>query len=85
MGGHSQIGALRLLHLLVVHHEELLLEITSERWRVTSGSLGSIFYFFIVTSLVISVPGFALTTLDTGLSIDSNAVVANHEKQSPQT
>ena len=32
MGGHSEIGAQRLVHLLIVHHEELLLEITSERW-----------------------------------------------------
>ena len=85
MGGHSQIGTQRLLHSLIVHHEELLLEIIGERQWATSSGLGSIFYFFIVTSLVISVPGFALTTLDTGLSIDSNAVVANHEKQSPQT
>ena len=84
MGGHSQIGARRLLHLLVVHHEELLLEITSERWWVTSGSLGGIFCFFIVTSLAISVPGFVLTTLNTGFSIDSNAVVANHKKLSPK-
>ena len=71
MGGHSQIGARRLLHLLVVHHEELLLEITSEGWWVTSGSLGGIFCFFIATSLAISVPGFALTALDIGFSIDS--------------
>ena len=82
VGGHSQIGARRLLHLLVVHHEELLLEITSERWRLTSGSLGGIFYFFIAMSLAISIPGFTLTVLDTSFSIDSNAVVANHEKLS---
>ena len=84
MGGHSQIGAQRLLHLLVVHHEELLLEITSERWRLTSGSLGGIFYFFIAMSLAISIPGFTLTVLDTSFSIDSNAVVANHKKLSPK-
>ena len=48
------------------------------------GGLGSIFYFFITTSLAISVPGFALTVLDTGFSIDSNAVMANHEKLSPK-
>ena len=70
--------------MLVVYHEELLLEITSKRGRVTSGSLGGIFCFFIATSLAISVPGFVLTALDTGFSIDSNAVVANHEKPSPK-
>ena len=85
MGGHNQISAQRLLHLLVVHHEELLLEITSERWWVTFGSLGGIFCFFIAMSLESSVLGFALMVLDTGLSIDSNAIVANHEKLSPQT
>ena len=84
MGGHSQIGARRLLHLLVVHHEELLLEIMGKRWQVTSSSLGGVFCFFIATSLVISVPGFALIVLDTGLSIDSNAIVANHEELSPK-
>jgi len=84
VGGHSQIGARCLLHLLVVHHEELLLEITSERWRVTSGSLGGIFCFFMATSLAISVPGFTLTALDTDFSIDSNTVVANHKKLSPK-
>ena len=84
MGGHSQIGARRLLHLLVVHHEELLLEITSERWWVTSGTLVRIFCFFIMTLLVINVPSFAFMALDTDLSIDSNAVVANHEKLSPK-
>jgi len=85
MGGHSQIGARCLLHLLVVHYEELLLEIMSVRQQATSGSLGDIFYFFIMMSLAISVPGFALTTLDTGFSIDSNTVVANHEKLSSKT
>ena len=30
------------------------------------------------------VPGFALTALDTGFSIDSNAVMANHKKLSPK-
>ena len=84
MGGHSHIGARRLLHSLIVHHEELLLEITGERRRATSGGLGGIFCFFIVMSLVISVPGFVLTALDTGFSIDNNAVVANHEKLSPK-
>ena len=38
-----------------------------------------------MTSLVFSVPGFALTVLDTSFSIDSNAIVANHEKLSPKT
>ena len=85
MGGHSQIGARCLLHLLVVYHEELLLDITGERRRATSGGLGGIFCFFIAMSLAISVLSFELTALDTGLSIDSNAVVANHEKLSPQT
>ena len=85
MGGHSQIGARRLLHSLIVHHEELLLEITGERQRATSGGLGGVFSFFIATSLAISVPGFVLTALDTGLSIDSNVVMANHEKLSPKT
>ena len=83
MGGHSKIGAWRLLHSLIVHHEELLLEITGKRRRATSGGLGGIFCFFIVMSLVISVPIFMLMVLDTGLSIDSNTVVANHEKLSP--
>ena len=68
--------------MLVVHHEELLLEITSERWRVTSGSLDGV--FFIATSLAISVPGFTLTALDTSFSIDSNTVVANHKKLCPK-
>ena len=85
VGGHSQIGARCLLHSLIVHHEELLLEITSERQWATSGGLGGIFCFFIVMSLVISVPIFMLMALDTGLSIDSNVVVANHEKLSPKT
>ena len=85
VGGHSQIGAWRLLHSLIVHHEELLLEIMGERRRATSGSLGGIFCFFIATSLVISVPSFTLMALDTGLSIDSNAIMANHEKLSPKT
>ena len=85
VGGHSQIGARCLLHLLVVYHEELLLDITGERRRATSGGLGGIFCFFIAMSLAISVPGFALMVLDTGFSIDSNAVMANHEKLSPKT
>ena len=83
MGGHSQIGARRLLHSLITHHEKLLLEIADERWWATSGGLGGIFCFFIATSLTNRVLGFALTVLDTGLSIDNNAVVANHEKLSP--
>jgi len=82
VGGHSQIGAWRLLHLLVVHHEELLLEIMSERRRVTSGSLDGV--FFIATPLAIGVFGFTVTALDIGLSIDSNAIVANHEELSPK-
>ena len=52
--------------------------------RVNSSSLGGVFCFFIATSLAISVPSFALTALDTGFSIDSNAVVANHKKLSPK-
>ena len=68
--------------MLVVHHEELLLEITSERRRVTFGSLDDI--FFIVTSLAIGVPSFKFMVLDTGLSIDSDAIVANHEGLSPK-
>ena len=58
MGGHNQIGAWRLLPLLVIHHEELLLEFMSERQWVTAGSLVGVFYFFIMTSLAIDVPGF---------------------------
>ena len=85
MGGHSEINARRLFHLLVVHHEELLMEITSETQQATSGGLGGVFCFFITTSLAISVPGFVLMALDTGFSINSNAVVANHEKLSPKT
>ena len=85
MGGHSQISTWRLLHSLIVHHEELFLEITGKRRWATSHSLGGVFCFFIATSLAISVPGFMLTALDTGLSIDSDAVVANHEKLSPKT
>ena len=77
MGAHSQIGARRLLHSLIVHHEQANSQIAN------SSGLGGIFYFFIVTSLAISVPHFTLTPLDTGLSIDNNAVVANHEKLSP--
>ena len=46
--------------------------------------MDGIFCFFIVMSLVISVPIFMLMVLDTGLSIDSNVVVANHEKLSPK-
>ena len=83
MGGHSQNSAWHLLHSLIVHHEELLLEITGERRQATSGGLGGVFCFFIATSWAISVLGFVLTVLDTGLSIDSNTVVANHEKLSP--
>ena len=83
MGGHSQIGARRLLHLLVVHHEELLLDIMSERRWVTSDSLDGVF-FFIATPLAIDVPGFMFMVLDTGLSIDSNTIVANHEELSPK-
>ena len=81
MGGHSQIGARCLLHLLVVHHEDLLLEITSERRWVTSGSLDGV--FFIATPLAISVLGFTLMVLDTGFSIDNNTVASNREKLSP--
>ena len=62
-----------------------MLEITGERQRATSGGLDGIFCFFIATSLAISVLGFMLMVLDTGLSIDSNVVVANHEKLSPKT
>ena len=85
VGGHSQIGARCLLHSLIIRHEKLLLEITDERRRATSGGLGGVFCFFITTSLTISVLGFTLMVLDTGFSIDSNAVVANHEKLSPLT
>jgi len=49
------------------------------RW-VTSG-----FCFFIMTSLAISVLGLVLAALDTGFSIDSDAVVANHEEFSPKS
>ena len=84
MGGHSQIGARRLVHLLVVHHEELLLKIMGKRWWATSNSLDGVFCFFVAMSLVISVPGFVLTVLDTGFSIDSDAIVANHEELSPK-
>jgi len=56
-----------------------------ERRRATSSGLGGVFCFFIVMSLVISVLVFVLMALDTGLSIDSNVVMANHEKLSPQT
>ena len=84
MGGHSQIGARCLLNLLVIHHKELLLKITGDRRWATSGSLDSVFCFFVAMSLAISVPGFAFMMLDAGLSIDRNAVVANHEKLSPK-
>ena len=84
VGGHSQIGTRCLLHLLIVHHDELQLEIRSERQWVTSGSLDDIFCFFIVMSLAINVPGFMLMSLDTGFSIDSDAIVANHEELSPK-
>ena len=70
--------------MLVVHHEELLLKITGERRRATSSSLDGVFCFFVATSLAINVPGFALTALDTGFSIDSDAIVANHEELSPK-
>ena len=83
MGGHSQIGARRLLHLLVVHHEELLFEITSERQWVTSDSLDGV--FFIATSLAIGVLGFLFTAQDIGPSIDSNTIMANHEELSPKS
>ena len=85
MGGHSQIGARCLLHSLIVHHEKLLLEITRKKRWATSRGLGGVFCFFIATSLTISVLGFTVMVLDTGLSIDSNTIVANHEKLSPQT
>jgi len=84
MGGHSQIGARCLLHLLVVHHEELLLKIMNERRWVTSDSLDGVFCFFLVTSLAIRVSGFALTVLDTGFSIDSDAIMANLEELYPK-
>jgi len=84
MGGHSQIGARRLLYLLVVHHEELLLMIMGERRRATSSSLDGVFCFFVATSLVISVSGFALTVLDTSFSIDTDAIMANYEVLSPK-
>ena len=82
MGGHNQIGARCLLHLLVVHHEELLLEIMSERRWVTSSNLDGV--FFITTLLAIDVPGFMFMVLDIGLSIESNTIVANHEELSPK-
>ena len=84
MGGHNKIGARCLLHLLMTHHEEPLLEITSERRQTTSGGLGGVFCFFIATLLAISIPGLALTALDTCFFIDSNVVMANHEKLSPK-
>ena len=37
-----------------------------------------------MTLLVIGVPGFTFTTLDNGVSIDSNAILANHEEFSPK-
>ena len=46
--------------------------------------MDGVFCFFVATSLAINVPGFALTALDTGFSIDSNVVVANHKKLSPK-
>jgi len=61
-----------------------LFEITGKMRCATSGGLGSVFCFFIATLLAISVPAFALMALDTGLSIDSNAIMANHEKLSPK-
>ena len=85
VGSHSQIGARRLLYLLVIHHEELLLKITGERRRDTSSRLDGVFCFFVATSLAINVPGFMFTAMDTGLSIDSNTIMANHEELSPKT
>jgi len=70
-----------LLHLVVVHHEELVLEIAGERRRTTSGNLSGVFCFL----MAICVPSFVLTALDTSFPIDRNAVVANHEKLSPET
>ena len=61
-----------------------MFEITGKMRCATSGGLGGIFCFFIVMSLVISVPIFMLMVLDTGLSIDSNAVVANHKSSLPK-
>jgi len=55
-----------------------------ERWRDTSSKLDGIFCFFIATSLAISVPGFMLMVLNTGFSIDSDAIVANHKELSPK-
>ena len=85
VGGHSQIGARRLLHLLVVHHKELLLEIAGEEQRTTTSDLSGIFGFLLAMPLVIGVPGFALTALDTCFSIDGDAIVAKHKELSPKT
>jgi hypothetical protein len=71
--------------LLIVPHKELVLEIVGERRRTTSGDLGGIFGFLMATPLAIGVPSFMLTALDTGFSIDSDAVLANHEELSPKT
>ena len=46
--------------------------------------MDGIFCFFIATSLAINVLGFAFTALDTGFSIDSDAIMANHEGLSPK-
>ena len=64
---------------------ELLLEITGERWRTTTGDLSGIFGFLLAMPLVIGVPGFVLTALDTGFSIDGDVVMAKHEELSPKT
>lgn len=74
-----------MLHMLIVHYKELVLEIAGERWRTTSGDLGGTFGFLMVMSLAIGVPSFALVALDTGLSIYGDAVMANHEDLSPKT
>ena len=58
------------------------MEIMSERRRVMFGSLDVV--FFIATPLVIGDPSFMLMALETSLSIDNNAIVANHEELSPK-
>lgn len=82
MGSHHYVGARHLLDLLVVDHNELVLEVTSEAWQRTTDSVCS---FLIAASLAVSVPTFSLVTLDAGFSIDCGAVKTNHEEFSPET
>lgn len=74
VGSYNEIGARRLFHQSVIHHDELMLEILSDTM------VGNVCSFFVMAPLAIGVIGLAGPMLFAGFAINGEAIMADHEK-----